>query len=72
MNTIPGSRQFLKNYLPFLSDNDNFWLYIYHERNYGPVINSMINSTVELQNLKRKALQNSGTTKNIIELFDFS
>ena len=43
---IPGNRNFFKNYFPFLFDNDNFWLYIYHERNYGQVINIMIESTV--------------------------
>jgi hypothetical protein len=46
INVIPGGRQAFKSYLPFLCDIDNFWLYIYHNRKYGPVISSIINSTV--------------------------
>jgi hypothetical protein len=40
VNQFPGGRRFLKPFLTFFNNLDDFWLYNYHKMNYDFAMNS--------------------------------
>jgi hypothetical protein len=51
VNVIPGGRKILP-FLCFLINVDELWLYQYHERNYGSVMNEFFRSLGVMENEK--------------------
>jgi hypothetical protein len=49
LNKVPGSRRVFRQLFSFFLNVDHLWLYIFHEREYGYYVDTLLTSVQNLE-----------------------